>query len=52
VIGVPGDAGDTIRAYINLREWKAIGVGEVFGYCCGKIASHKIPEEFFSMLCL
>ena len=45
VIGVPGEAGETIRAYVVLEEDAAMAVGDVTGYCWGEIAAYKVPEE-------
>jgi acyl-CoA synthetase (AMP-forming)/AMP-acid ligase II len=45
VIGVPGDAGETIRAYVVTEEGTSMEVGDVTGYCWGQIANFKVPEE-------
>jgi fatty-acyl-CoA synthase len=45
VIGVPGDQGEKVRAYVVPKQGASLEVGDVTGYCWGQIAAYKIPEE-------
>jgi fatty-acyl-CoA synthase len=45
VIGVPGDQGEKVRAYVVPKDGASLEVGDVTGYCWGQIAAYKIPEE-------
>jgi fatty-acyl-CoA synthase/long-chain acyl-CoA synthetase len=47
VIGLPGAAatGERVRAYIVPKEGATLTEGDVIGYCWGKIAAFKVPNE-------
>ncbi|MCX6029065.1 MAG: AMP-binding protein [Chloroflexi bacterium] len=47
VIGLPSPTagGEKIRAYVVPRAGAAPTVGDVVGYCWGKIAAYKVPDE-------
>jgi fatty-acyl-CoA synthase len=45
VIGVPGDQGEKVRAYIVPKQGASLEAGDITGYCWGQIAAYKIPEE-------
>jgi fatty-acyl-CoA synthase len=45
VIGIPGESGDNVRAYIVLEPGESMQVGDVIAYCRGQIAAYKVPEE-------
>jgi fatty-acyl-CoA synthase/long-chain acyl-CoA synthetase len=45
IIGIPGEAGETIRAYVVLREGSTMETDDLIGYCWGKIAAYKVPEQ-------
>jgi fatty-acyl-CoA synthase len=46
VIGIPSVvSGETVRAYILLKEDQELSEVEVLDYCRGKIAVYKTPEE-------
>ena len=46
VIGIPSEvSGETLRAYILLKEDEEMSEVEVLDYCRGKIAAYKIPQE-------
>lgn len=45
VVGVPDEKwGESVKAYIVLREGKSLTEQEVIDYCSGKIASYKKPR--------
>ena len=47
VIGLPSPmaGGEKIRAYVVPTAGAALTVGDVVGYCWGKIAAYKVPDE-------
>jgi acyl-CoA synthetase (AMP-forming)/AMP-acid ligase II len=46
VVGIPsGVSGETVRAYILLKEGEEMSGVEVLDYCRGNISVYKIPEE-------
>jgi len=47
VVGVPGPAesGEKVRAYVIPKTGVTLEVSDVIGYCWGKIAAYKVPEE-------
>jgi len=46
VIGIPSEvSGETLRAYILLKEDEELTEVEVVDYCRGQIAAYKIPQE-------
>jgi acyl-CoA synthetase (AMP-forming)/AMP-acid ligase II len=46
VIGIPSEvSGETLRAYILLKEDEELTEVEVVDYCRGQIAGYKIPQE-------
>jgi len=46
VIGIPSEvSGETVRAYVLLKEGEEISEVEVLDYCRGNIAVYKTPEE-------
>jgi len=46
VVGIPsGVSGETVRAYVLLKEGEEISEVEVLDYCRGNIAVYKTPEE-------
>jgi fatty-acyl-CoA synthase len=45
VIGIPGESGDNVRAYIVLKAGESMQTGEIIAYCRGQIAAYKVPEE-------
>ena len=47
VIGLPSPTagGEKIRAYVVPKAGAAPTVGDIVGYCWGKIAAYKVPDE-------
>ena len=46
VVGIPSEvSGETLRAYVLLKEDEELTEVEVVDYCRGQIAAYKIPQE-------
>lgn len=45
VVGIPGEGGEKVCAYIVTEEGTRLEAGDIINFCWGKIAAYKVPEE-------
>jgi acyl-CoA synthetase (AMP-forming)/AMP-acid ligase II len=45
VVGIPGEGGEKVCAYVVPEKGAILEAGDIIQYCWGKIAAYKVPEE-------
>jgi len=46
VIGIPDEyRGETVKAYIALKEYQAVSKNEIIAFCRKNLATYKVPKQ-------